>query len=623
VQRLAAQAKARGLAWHRAWLRLGHFRRSLDGQHFASDADGAHFFLSAEGKRDPEAELRATLEAFFLAPQPSSYSLRDPRSLHPVCRFPARFLWLHKHLGFDVQRLPVKKCPRLALFIKALQPQSVSLVFSSYYLNNPASAFGHTFLRINKGIGSHATKQRELLDNGIDFSADVETSNAFFYALGGLTGTFPGTFKHLPYYYKVRQYNDYESRDLWEYRLNLRPEQVWMLVLHLWELGSTHFDYYYLTRNCSYYILDALEAAAPNLTLINQLHFPVLPVDTVKALYANPGLIAGVEFRPSIRTQFQRALRRLQTDERAFALELTRQPSHKLPEHWPAAKSIRVLDVAVDLVDMRSMKTLLAKTDPHAAQVRQQLLERRAVFSQPSPAPNTSFPKMQMPHLGHDSRRFDIGAGYSRRGAAFLNLGARLALHDLADPTTGYPELSQIEFLPTRLRYQVSEQRLQVEDLQLVRVISLHDISVFDPQLSWKFSVGVTTLSDRTCANCFAGQLIGGGGVAKSLFDQHLTLFLTFDLAFYTGPRLQGWGDAPLRLGLGPAAGLRYKFTPNLLFLLQGQAYLYPEQNPTPWLIGQASSTLRFQYTQGWALSFETAVSTFNQEARLVSMTYF
>ena len=25
----------------------------------------------------------------------------------------------------------------------------------------------------------------------------------------------------MPYYYKVREYNDYESRDLWEYELEL------------------------------------------------------------------------------------------------------------------------------------------------------------------------------------------------------------------------------------------------------------------------------------------------------------------------------------------------------------------------------------------------------------------
>ena len=41
-------------------------------------------------------------------------------------------------------------------------------------------------------------ERRELLDYGIDFSADVDTGNAVLYALKGLTGLFPGTFKRIP-----------------------------------------------------------------------------------------------------------------------------------------------------------------------------------------------------------------------------------------------------------------------------------------------------------------------------------------------------------------------------------------------------------------------------------------
>ena len=73
-------------------------------------------------------------------------------------------------------------------------------------------------------------------------------------------------FHALPYFYKVREYNDYESRDLWEYDLNLSPRAVAMLVAHLWELGSTYFDYFYLSENCSYHSLAVLGVAEPSLT---------------------------------------------------------------------------------------------------------------------------------------------------------------------------------------------------------------------------------------------------------------------------------------------------------------------------------------------------------------------
>src|SRR5262249_34403761 len=158
------------------------------------------------------------------------------------------------------------------------RPHTIRLVFSSYYLNNPASAFGHTFLRVERTDPFTVSERRELLDHGIDFSADVDTGNAVIYAIKGLTGLFPGTYKLRPFFYKVREYTHYESRDLWEYELALDDRQVMLVTAHLWELGSTYFDYYYITENCAYQILAALEVADPRIELLRHVKTPVLPV---------------------------------------------------------------------------------------------------------------------------------------------------------------------------------------------------------------------------------------------------------------------------------------------------------------------------------------------------------
>jgi hypothetical protein len=41
-----------------------------------------------------------------------------------------------------------------------------------------------------------------------------------------LTGQYPGEYSIMPYYRKVKEYGDFESRDLWEYELNLTPEET-------------------------------------------------------------------------------------------------------------------------------------------------------------------------------------------------------------------------------------------------------------------------------------------------------------------------------------------------------------------------------------------------------------
>src|SRR5262249_17343059 len=150
---------------------------------------------------------------------------------------------------------------------------------------------------------------------GIDYSADPDTTFAPIYAIKGIAGAFPGTYRKVPFYFKVREYNDFESRDLWEFKLGLTPDELQMLIDHLWELGSTFFDYFYLTQNCSYHILDLIEAAAPEHHLIDNIHWPTIPADAVKALFRNPGLIGHIEYRPSSRTRFRSDVRGMSSEQ--------------------------------------------------------------------------------------------------------------------------------------------------------------------------------------------------------------------------------------------------------------------------------------------------------------------
>mgnify|MGYP000400942330 CR=1 FL=1 len=105
----------------------------------------------------------------------------------------------------------------------------MSLVFSAYNVSSPSSAFGHTLLRVSKEKLSAKSNKRkyELLDYGINYAASIpEGTNPMLYAFGGMGGIFPGNFSSVPYYYKIREYNDYEARDIWSYELNLSQEEV-------------------------------------------------------------------------------------------------------------------------------------------------------------------------------------------------------------------------------------------------------------------------------------------------------------------------------------------------------------------------------------------------------------
>src|SRR5206468_1255730 len=117
-------------------------------------------FNAPQGKTDPQAELDATLAAFFALvssiEQRTSTQLEDPRQItvsaaddHPQCKFVARYYWLKSVLDFDRARLPEVSCHSFNEWFSLLKPQSVTLAYPSAYLNIPSSMFGHTLIRID------------------------------------------------------------------------------------------------------------------------------------------------------------------------------------------------------------------------------------------------------------------------------------------------------------------------------------------------------------------------------------------------------------------------------------------------------------------------------------------
>src|SRR5438067_3666752 len=555
---LLAAAKNQSLSEDRSWLRLGHWRKRLL-RGWESEADGPGLFLSPQGKRDPAAELEATLNGFFAEGDgaPVGPKLGDPSLEHPQCRFPARFAWLAATLRIDLARLPPRSCPRFEAFWRRVSARSATLVFSSYYLNNPASAFGHIFLRLGKEELASGGERLDLIDQAVDFAAVTNTSNAILYAFEGLFGLFRGEFSARPYFYKVREYADYESRDLWEYELSLDERQLAMLVGHLWELGQTWFDYYYVTENCSYHVLGALEAADSNLELLSHLGPATLPADSVKALFANPGLVRAVRFRASARTQLAARTAGLSGTDLDAVQRLAEGRDSAALDAMSIDGRVRVIDAALDLVDVRHGRDIVTGADPAADGLRQRLLERRSAIAVPSPPLTIVPPSFGGPERGHGSLRLGLGAQASREDGAVAVAEGRLALHDLTDPPAGFSPRTQIEFLKLRLTLADRRRALHLEEASLVEVTSLNAIDRFERRISWKMRLGATRVADGGCTGCVAGLFSVGGGPGLVSAGGTFSAAITADADLLAAPDLHGLSGSGIRPGVGPGALLR------------------------------------------------------------------
>ncbi|WGL60039.1 DUF4105 domain-containing protein [Pigmentibacter sp. JX0631] len=465
--------------------------------------DGKDFYLAEDGKINLQTELEATIKAF----------LSDTESKNSAhCKFPRRLKWLKSHLDDNNYTIPVQKCNELEKWLEFVNPNGAVLVFSSFYINNPSSMFGHTFLRIKNSSDP-------LTDSGINFAANPDTSNILAYTYKGLTGMFEGKFSLLPYSIKVQEYNNSESRDIWEYELNLSKEQTINMLLSLWEVGDNRIDYYYIDENCSYILLALLDTANDNFNFASKFWLWVNPSDTLRVVYSYPNLIKSVTFRPSAEKRFRYRYTSLNKEEKKLFNEILDQKKVLLSAKESNSKisSAKVLDAITEYIDF---KENLAGTEESKKYpiFRKQLLTSRAELGVISDSIKIDPSHSDRPEKGLPGGR--IGGSYSHSyylGNLF-DLEIYPVLHSIESPSLGYSREAQIELLSGSFRYEAVSKQIYVNKLDLVNIVSIPSINPPLYPVAWNLRLGMK--QDYDCdkntynSSCATYFFSGGAGAA-------------------------------------------------------------------------------------------------------------
>ncbi len=504
IRQLQQSASDKGLWQHPEWLNLGHYLQSrLVADNYSNAVDDERFFYAASGKTSPQAELEATLAAFF--------SEQQSANEHALCRSPARFNWLSLHLQIDPERLPEPVCSDYIEWRSRIHAESVTLVFPTYQLNSPSSMFGHTLLRLDPAEDENWS---DWLSYAVNFGANISNDdNSLFYAWKGLTGGYPGQFIVMPYYEKIKEYNRIEKRDIWEYRLNLQPAEVELLVTHLWELKDINFDYYFFTENCSYRLLELIEVARPQVELTDEFVVTAIPADTIRSVI-DAGLVESTSFRPSQETVTKQMISDLPEEDYALMDMFLEQP---LDTQEPAFQSMdparqqALLATSYKLLRLRQNRKA---RDPVAAGKSYQLLSELSHYPQ-TPGPVITPPVR--PETGHHSKRLTLGA-LDRDGKGYTELGMRMSYHSLEDNDAGYMRGAQINIFGVTLRRRNSTGNVFLQSANFADVFSLTPRNRFFTPLSWRIRGGVERVfsddKDR-----LVGHVTGGGGFAWSILE--------------------------------------------------------------------------------------------------------
>jgi len=486
------RAKTLKLAQQSAWLNLLHYKSNAWGS-LLSQADDAKFFMAETGAENAQAELAANLRGFFseLDAQGSTAQIKK----HPQCRFPARLHWLNQQLGF-ADLLPKVDCAKFHEWQQQWNATQITLLFPSMYLGNPASMFGHTFIRFD------TQGKSQLLSPTLSYAAaSDENDSLIVFSLKGIFGGYAGRFSMQPYYETLREYSDIEQRDIWEYKLNLTPAETAQLIRHLWEVSGVHFDYFFLRENCAFRLLALLDVAREGIDMSLTTH-PIyaIPVDTVRDIQ-QAGLVEDKKYRPATHNKIKQMAEQMSLSSRSAAFSIVDQ-------------SLSIKDLSINLNEFQQAETLelvneiLGQEKVVNQQFQMQVLSARSQL--PVKTSEVKFSAIS-PETSHDSARWNIGLG-EYENQQFYEIGLRLNFHDALDPARGFPEGVSINILEPQFRWYEDAEQLKLENIDIFSMQSISAIEKWSSPISKKISLQINKRNfinaDRE--HVFEAQLAAG-----------------------------------------------------------------------------------------------------------------
>ena len=463
------------------WLNLYQYEQSITGN-YRSDIKNQSFFFSPNGRQSPKQEYLAAIEEFA-----KSKKIWGVQKLPVACIFPARRQILEKLSG---QSFPATACPDLDEWIANIGAKQVSLVFAGAYPGNPASVLGHTFLRF---YGSDDRQLgQDLLSYSVGFLANPEPGDSkALYILRGLTGGYPGYYDIEAHYIKVGIYNNSESRDLWEWPLNLNEAEVTLLIKYIWELTfNAQFRYYFIDENCSYRVLKAINVIRPQAEFENNMGLIVLPSETVQLASEQKVLSGEVLYRPSIERKISMNLGRLNSKEIGQFNE-----ARKKKEAIKKIKNPVVLDALIDYWIHARLKER-TELDQAERDLMEETHRHRASLKTKSPESFTNEQIKKFYQLGsilegHRSSYFSLTGDLENAYELSLSRGVQPAWMS----SKGYDNIDEIDFLGVKYQHNPTRS-FQAKDQDrweflVIRAKSLGAANGVRPKYSWGFDASL------------------------------------------------------------------------------------------------------------------------------------
>jgi len=506
---LIKQAQDKQLAEHPYWQALLHFKSKESGGSGESEIVSPEFFLAKNGRYDVEAELRATLEAIFF---PSA----DDMDQHAQCRFVARYRWLKKMLAWPKSSSSEMSCLAYERWALKGEIESLSLIFASGYLGNPASFYGHLLLKFNSNRELIAT---DLMDQSINFGAIVpENESPLIYIYRGIFGGYDAAFSHTQFFRQNHIYVESELRDMWEYELELSKDEVAQIVAHSWELMGQQFVYYFHKENCAYQMAELLRLVVGQPLLRKSLPWalPSSIIDHMTTITHNgQPLIRKVRLIPSRQSRFYAGYDALSLPQKKAIDVLVESDLELQIPHYQQLSTSEKSQLLVTLFDYFEYMIVEEEDDDVYRKSKHKLLMERLSLPMEKTKQARDYP-MLAPHYSSLPSLLRVSGLHNSSLGYGIELQARPTYYDTLALDEGRIAHSHITMFDVKFVFLNQQLKLRSLDFVNVETLNLSTTPLpGDGGLAWKVKFGFDS-SHLGCVECLAFSLKGGVGKAFS-----------------------------------------------------------------------------------------------------------
>ena len=592
-------AERLGLANHPTWLKLLHYERNGKQSVVLTDS----FFLSPNGRSDPKAELVATINAYF-TPWGDNCN-EDAR-----CRFPARYYWLSQYLSLPNYNLREPRCQRLEKWALFDTVKSISAILVSGYLGNPASTFGHGFLKLNTDSTDDETG---LFDLTLSYGAMVpEKENPLLYVARGLFGGYRAGFSDKYFYTQDLVYSGTEFRDMWDYRLALTDYERTLLILHIWEIVGNKFAYYFLEKNCVYRLGELLELVIEEDLLDNgrfwylpvELFYRLKEVDRVRRRNGGKGLIQSVRFIPSSQRILYQQLKLLMPDELKTFNAIIQDGCKCHLAKFTTERQILILDALLAYQQYR-----LISEEPHPSketrEFKRQILLARLQLP-PHPRTSPEIQKLPSPADGSPPMALGVSIASKTKGEPFYLLNWSPFKEEMVGKNS--LEGGELVVLDTNIGLFEDRHKAFLDQLDLIRIVHLNTMPVpiaGESQRSWQLRLGAKRIEHKGKYR-YDGVADYGVGYARQL-NKNIIGFGMVDVVAHT--------ISPF-VRLRPHLDLRFEWGEMRTHLyFGGESVHYNIELRNVW-----GGKIQYQLNDQYAVHFEFSNEFSNENSKRVSL---